>query len=96
MISILIRVNKSGGINEALVQLIVAEDDYEPRQAVRNTRHIYKDKVDALLEAMGTSTSFAVSALLEKLQTPYLIPYSSAEFLYYQPKMNVFNLRTSY
>ena len=91
------KVNKSGGINGALVQLIVANDGYEPRQAVRNTRHfIYKDKVDALFGAMGTPTSFAVSALLEKLQTPYLMPYSGAEFLHYQPKMNVFNLRASY
>ncbi|WP_283709632.1 ABC transporter substrate-binding protein [Pseudoalteromonas prydzensis] len=91
------KVNKSGGINGVQVQLIVADDGYEPRRAVRNTRHfIYKDKVDALFGAMGTPTSFAVSALLEKLQTPYLMPYSGAEFLHYQPKMNVFNLRASY
>ena len=91
------KINKNGGINGAQVQLIVADDGYEPKRAVSNTRKfIYDDKVDALFGAMGTPTSFAISALLEKLQTPYLMPYSGAKFLHYQPKINVFNLRASY
>ncbi|WP_244390066.1 ABC transporter substrate-binding protein [Pseudoalteromonas sp. KAN5] len=91
------KINKDGGINGAKVLLKVADDGYEPKRAVSNTRQfIYEDKVDALFGAMGTPTSFAVSALLEKLQTPYLMPYSGAEFLHFQPKINVFNLRASY
>lgn len=91
------KLNKNGGINGAHVELIVADDGYEPKRAVSNTRHfIYQDKVDALFGAMGTPTSFAVLPILEQLQIPYLMPYSGAKFLHYQPTINVFNIRASY
>lgn len=45
---------------------------------------------------MGTPTSHAVTPTLEKLQTPYLMPFSGAEFLHNTATINVFNIRASY
>lgn len=46
------KVNNAGGINGAKVLLLVADDHYEPKQTVNNTREfIYTNKVDALFAA---------------------------------------------
>ncbi|NNG44874.1 ABC transporter substrate-binding protein [Pseudoalteromonas sp. NEC-BIFX-2020_002] len=91
------KINNNGGINGARVELLVADDGYEPKRAVSNTRHfIYQDKVDALFGAMGTPTSHAITPILERVKTPYLMPYSGADFLHHQPTINVFNIRASY
>lgn len=91
------KINNNGGINGARVELLVADDGYEPKRAVSNTRHfIYQDKVDALFGAMGTPTSHAITSILEQVKVPYLMPYSGAEFLHHQPTINVFNIRASY
>jgi ABC-type branched-subunit amino acid transport system substrate-binding protein len=91
------KLNKNGGINGALVNLIVADDSYEPKQAVNNTHNfIQTENVLALFGAMGTPTSHAVSPILEALRIPYLMPFSGAEFLHTNPTINVFNIRASY
>lgn len=91
------KLNKTGGINGAKVQLLVADDGYEPQRAVHNTHHfITNEDVLALFGSMGTPTSHAVSPILEKLQIPYLMPFSGAEFLHTAPTVNVFNIRASY
>ncbi len=91
------KVNKAGGINGAQVQLLVANDSYEPKQTVNNTRtFIYSDKVDALFGTTGTPTSHAILPLLEQTQIPFLMPFSGASFLYEKSRAKIFNLRASY
>ncbi|WP_394192983.1 ABC transporter substrate-binding protein [Pseudoalteromonas atlantica] len=91
------KLNKNGGINGSKINLIVADDGYEPRRAVNNThRFIQDENVLALFGAMGTPTSHAVSPILEKLRIPYLMPFSGADFLHLNPTINVFNTRASY
>jgi ABC-type branched-subunit amino acid transport system substrate-binding protein len=91
------KVNNAGGINGAEVQLLVANDNYEPKQTVNNTRtFIYSDKVDALFGAMGTPTSHAIIPLLEQSKIPFLMPFSGASFLHDKSRANIFNLRASY
>ncbi len=91
------KINKNGGINGAQIKLLVADDGYEPKKTVTNTRHfISNENVVALFGAMGTPTSHAVTPILEKLKTPYLMPFSGAEFLHTAPTINVFNIRASY
>lgn len=91
------KINKNGGINGVKVQLIVADDGYEPSLTVKNTRQfVYIDKVDALFGAMGTPTSHAIIPILEQTKIPFLMPYSGASFLHKPEKINVFNLRASY
>lgn len=91
------KINKNGGINGVKVQLIVADDGYEPSRAVKNTKQfVYIDKVDALFGAMGTPTSHAIIPILEQTQIPFLMPYSGASFLHRPEKISVFNLRASY
>jgi len=91
------KINKNGGINGAQIKLLVADDGYEPKRAVKNTRHLISvENVVALFGAMGTPTSHAVTPILEKLKTPYLMPFSGAEFLHTNPTINIFNIRASY
>jgi len=91
------KINNAGGINGAEVQLLVANDNYEPKQTVNNTRtFIYSDKVDALFGAMGTPTSHAIIPLLEQSKIPFLMPISGASFLHDKSRANIFNLRASY
>lgn len=91
------KINKNGGINGTQIELLVSDDGYDPKKAVTNTRHfISNEKVVALFGAMGTPTSHAVTPILEKLKTPYLMPFSGAEFLHTDPTINVFNIRASY
>lgn len=91
------KINKKGGINGQLINLLVADDGYEPKKAVVNTRKfIYSDQVFALFGSMGTPTAHAIKPLLEQHNTLYLMPYTGARFLHHQPTINVFNLRMSY
>lgn len=91
------KVNNAGGINGAKVLLLVADDHYEPKQTVNNTRQfIYTNKVDALFGAMGTPTSHAIIPLLEQSKIPFLMPFSGASFLREKPSVKAFNLRASY
>jgi len=91
------KINQSGGINGQLIHLLVADDGYEPKKAVVNTREfIYSEQVFALFGSMGTPTAHAIKPLLEQHDTLYLMPYTGASFLHYQPTVNVFNLRISY
>ena len=91
------KINQGGGINGQLINLLVADDGYEPKKAVVNTRKfIYSDQVFALFGSMGTPTAHAIKPLLEQHNTLYLMPYTGARFLHYQPSVNVFNLRISY
>ncbi|MFP3355355.1 ABC transporter substrate-binding protein, partial [Pseudoalteromonas sp. SIMBA_153] len=61
------KVNNACGINCAEVQLLVATDNYEPKQTVNNPRtFIYSHRDDASFGAMGTPPSEASIALLEQ------------------------------
>jgi len=91
------RLNESGGIHERKVQLISLDDGYEPHYTVGNTRTlIEKEQVLALFGYVGTPTSYAILPLLDKNKTPYLMPFTGADFLRTPVVSNIFNLRASY
>lgn len=88
--------NKQGGINGKLVELISLDDGYEPENTVVNTKELISQQVLALFSYVGTPTSHAIMPLLQKSQTPYLMPFTGADFLRNPDHKNIFNLRASY
>lgn len=91
------RVNEDGGIHGAKIKLISLDDGYEPYNTVGNTRKlIEEDQVLALFGYVGTPTSYAILPLLAKHKTPYLMPFTGADFLRIPKVNNIFNLRASY
>jgi len=91
------QLNNLGGINGQQVELISLDDGYEPENTVRNTRVLIQQKqVLALFGYVGTPTSHAILPILEQTKTPYLMPFTGADFLRTPVIKNIFNLRASY
>jgi len=56
-------VNANGGVNGRKISLIVKNDGYLPRQAIQNTQDLIgKDKVLAIVGALGTANNKAVAS----------------------------------
>ena len=56
-------VNANGGVNGRKISLIVKNDGYLPKQAIQNTQDLIgKDKVFALIGALGTANNKAVAS----------------------------------
>jgi len=91
------RINESGGIHGKQITIISLDDGYEPHYTVENTLQLIEDEqVLALFGYVGTPTSFAILPLLTKTKTPYLMPFTGADFLRSPVTSNIFNLRASY
>jgi branched-chain amino acid transport system substrate-binding protein len=91
------RVNREGGISGRKLILVDYDDHYEPIEAVSNTeRLINHDKVFALLNFLGTSTSRAILPMLSEANIVLLGPLSGAEIFRQPIQPFVFNTRASY
>ncbi len=89
--------NAQGGIGGRPIQLLTADDGYEPLRTVENTRNFLSNQqVFALFGYVGTPTSSAVLPLLRKHQLPFLTPFSGADILRQQNDTFIFNFRASY
>ena len=90
-------VNARGGVHRRRLKLIALDDTYEPEIAIRNTRRlINKERVFALIGAVGTPTSRSAVPLAAQAGVPYIAPLSGAAFLRDATLRNVVNLRASY
>ena len=90
-------VNENGGIHGRKIKLITLDDKYEPMHAVKNSQElIHKNKVFALFGEVGTPTSKAALRVAHKNKTPFLTPFTGAEFLRDNSESLVVNLRSSY
>ena len=91
------KINNLGGIYGRRIELISYDDGYEPENTVRNTRLlIEQEQVFALFGYVGTPTSHAILSIIKQKETPYLMPFTGADFLRSPQIKNVFNLRASY
>ena len=91
------RLNAQGGIDGNPVQLITADDGYEPLRTVENTRKfLLEQQVFALFGYIGTPTSSAILPLLRKHQRPYLAAFTGADILRQPDDTFIFNFRASY
>lgn len=90
-------INDSGGLHGREVILLSRDDGYEPDKAVRNTKAlIYDDQAFALIGAVGTPTSKAVSSIISEVRIPFFGPFTGAEFLRTPFNKYVINVRASY
>lgn len=90
-------INASGGVHGRSIELIAADDQYEPDKTFVNTeRLIEKDKVFALFGYVGTPTSLAALPLINKARIPFFAPVSGAQFLREPFNPLIFNIRASY
>ncbi len=90
------KINQSGGINNQKIELIVADDKYEPMLARKNVeKFIVEDGVFAIFGMVGTPTAQASLEFVLKNGVPFLMPFSGASFLYQKHPLIV-NLRPSY
>jgi len=90
-------INARGGVHGRSIELIAADDEYEPDKTVVNTqRLIEQDKVFALFGYVGTPTSLAALPLINKARIPFFAPVSGAQFLREPFNPLIFNIRASY
>ena len=87
--------NRGRGVNGRLLKLRVADDGYEPERAITNTAALLEEGVFALIGAVGTPTSNAAEPMASAAETPYIGPFTGAEFLR-QARPWVVNVRASY
>ena len=89
--------NQSGGVHGRQLKLKTLDDSYETEYAFHTTKLlIEKDRVFALIGAVGTPTSRVASPLAHDAGVPFLAPFTGAEFLRDPALDNVVNVRASY
>ena len=89
-------VNKSGGVHGRQLELISADDAYEPEAAIANTLQLIEDGVFALIGEVGTPTSRSATPIAADAEVPFIAPFTGAEFLRDPEWDNILNLRSSY
>jgi branched-chain amino acid transport system substrate-binding protein len=89
--------NKGGGIKGHTLELVSADDGYEPTKAIAAAKKLIdEDKVFALVGPVGTPTSAAVEPIAAEAGVPFIGPFTGAEFLRDPAKTHVVNVRASY
>jgi branched-chain amino acid transport system substrate-binding protein len=90
-------INKAGGVKGHKIELISADDGYEPNKAIDAAKKLIdQDKVFALIGAVGTPTSAAVQPIATEAGVPFIGAFTGAEFLRDPFKAKVINVRASY
>ncbi len=90
-------VNAKGGIDGKKIDFIYYDDKYEPEITLTNIKKlIYKDKVFALFDFVGTPTVKKVLPIIKDKHIPFIAPYTGASFLRTPKIKNIVNLRSSY
>jgi branched-chain amino acid transport system substrate-binding protein len=90
-------INAKGGVHGRKLDLISRDDGYDPDRSVdQTTRLIEKDKVFALIGAVGTPTSAATVPIAQARNVPFIGPFTGAAFLRAPELHNVVNIRASY
>lgn len=86
--------NENGGVHGRKIEIIVKDDQYEPRIAIENVKAlIKKEKVFALFGIIGTPSVEAVFPIAKEQKIPFVAAYSGAELLRNPPNPIVLNAR---
>ncbi len=89
--------NKAGGVKGRKIELVSADDGYEPTKSIEVTKKLLSDdKIFALIGPVGTPTSAATQPIAAEGGVPFIGAFTGAEFLRNPHKGNVVNLRASY
>ena len=90
-------VNARGGIHGRRIELLVADDGYEPEQAIDETLYmIEEEEVFSLFGYVGTPTANAVLPIVRELDVPLVGLFTGAGTLRAPLTPQVFNVRASY
>ena len=90
-------VNRNGGVHGRQLLLTHLDDTYEPELAATNTRELIRSHgVFALIGEVGTPTSRSATPVAADENTPFIAPFTGAEFLRDSHWSNIINLRASY
>ena len=89
--------NADGGVKGRKLELLSADDGYEPEKAVAVTKKlIEQDQVFALVGPVGTPTSSATQPIAEAAGVPFIGPFTGAGFLRDPKRTTAVNIRASY
>jgi ABC-type branched-subunit amino acid transport system substrate-binding protein len=92
-----VEANKAGGVRGRTLELLSADDGYEPTKAITAAKKLIdEDEVFALVGSVGTPTSAAVEPIAAEAGVPFIGPFTGAEFLRDPAKSHVVNVRASY
>ncbi len=90
-------INAQGGVYGRRIEIVTADDKYEPDLAAANTKQlIEKDNVFALFGYVGTPTSNAALPVFTQAKVPFFAPFTGAQSLREPLNREVFNIRASY
>lgn len=90
-------INKQGGVHGRKVEILTADDKYEPELAAENTkRFTQKLNVFALFGYVGTPTSNAALPIFTAAKVPFFAPFTGAQSLREPFNRQIFNIRGSY
>ncbi len=90
-------VNDNGGIYGRNINLIVADDQFNPaKTTVEVKRLIENDKVFALVGGLGTPGNLAVIDYVNKMKVPYVYQASGSSLLAIPPKKYIFPVQPNY
>ena len=74
------KVNAEGGINGRRINMIVYDDNYDPKKTLELTRkQIEEDQVLFILGTAGTAANAAIQSYLNSKKVPHLLSLSGAE-----------------
>lgn len=90
------QVNAQGGIHRKPVEIVKADDGYEPDRCAENTKKLLADDPVALFAYVGTPTSLAALPLATAAKTPFFAPFTGAMGLRQPFNRMAFHLRASY
>ena len=90
-------INAQGGVHGRRLELAYRDDAYEPEAAIENTTTLIdEERVFALVGAVGTPTSRSAVPVAQDRGTPYVAPFTGAEFLRSPDYQHILNVRASY
>ena len=90
-------VNQHGGIHGRKIEIVTADDKYEPALTVENTRRLIQtDQVFALFGYVGTPTSNAALPLFTSARVPFFAPFTGARSLREPFNRQIFHIRAGY
>lgn len=90
-------VNKNGGINGRNIELIVADDAFNPSKTVVEVKRLVEqDKVFTMVGGLGTPGCLAVSDYLNDMKVPFVYQGSGASILAIPSKEYIFTVQPNY
>lgn len=91
-------INDGAGVKGYKIRLITRDDQYEPTITQKNIEDELNEyeNIFGILEVVGTPTSEEALKIAIKTNTPFLMPFSGAEFLYRGEYEYLYTLKPSY